>query len=335
MSTLANFSVEPVITLIWGYWLPFLLFMAIASCTVSAQSARWIMLSLAAGITFRLGYGLWVYWKTWGLPTFSDFLFSRYDEYVMSPYMDATFGSIGATASICVIVLPVLFSAFLYMRFSLLARLCVAASITVVMLNLFITGSRAAILITPPIILLALLVAKVRLQFVLLPFLLFAGFLFLSVLDEDVIESFQAALLLDASQDNSVSERFASIKIGLGLMLNYPLGVGPGMSYQYNIHGVSHQFAVSQGSELGLIGMMAVIFFSVIVFFRFPRVYRGNKYALTFYLGAFVWLLYAMIANISVNSGPTIPWIGLLVCFLALSHATERVNSTIPPVSGD
>ena len=99
------------------------------------------------------------------------------------------------------------------------------------------------------------------------------------------------------------------------------------MSRFYNIHDVSHQFAVSQGSELGILGMLVVLLLAWLIAARFYTLNLTKHddsvdYSVPFLLGAFTWITFAMTANIPVSSGPTMPWIGALALFLAFSQSS-------------
>jgi hypothetical protein len=138
-----------------------------------------------------------------------------------------------------------------------------------------------------------------------------------------------SVLEVNTQADNSLAERFESIEFGLGMLFDYPLGVGPGLSRLYNPYDVAHQFVVAQGSELGFLGMVFVLLLVSIVVFKTLAVTRNSEGtalppAAVFRFGALSWALVAMTANVPVNSGPTIPWIGILLMLLAFGDMTSK-----------
>jgi O-antigen ligase len=134
---------------------------------------------------------------------------------------------------------------------------------------------------------------------------------------------FQTLLTFDFDNDASLSERADSIVIGLQSIADNPLGVGPGLSGQFNQYTIPHQFIVAQGSEIGALGAVFPTLIFLVLMLRAIRSTvvpgcAGDVVSFAFSCGALTWSVYAIVTNIAVNSGPTIPWIGMLALFAAL-----------------
>lgn len=326
VSTLANFEIEAVNNLLWGYWVPFLLFLGLVRLRPSRDDFQWIFGFFALGLALRFGYGTLIFYSEWGIPTLSELLFARYDLVRMEAYMDATFGSTGNSASIVAITLPVLvWSLIVSGGMKRVVRIVIVVSIMILCANVLITGSRSAMLIGAAVLTVSAFKLKLRWRYALLLSIGIPAYLFMEYTDEQVTDHFVTLITANRQEDNSLAERVESINVGLNIMSDFPLGVGPGMSSLHNAYAVAHQFAIAQGSDLGFLGTIIVLFMVGWVVVGMITL-RLGKYideinpAVAFRFGAFTWVTYAMLTNITVNSGSTIPWIGMLALFLAFSE---------------
>lgn len=326
VSTLANYEMDAVNNLLWGYWVPFLLFLSLVRLSPSRDDFQWIIVFFAFGLALRFGYGALVFYSEWGIPTLSELLFARYDTVLMVGYKDATFGNTGNSASILAIALPVLvWSLIVSGSMKRIVRIVLATSIVILCANVLITGSRSAMLISAVVLIVSTFKLKTRSRYALLLFLVLATYLFAEYAGERATGRFATVISADVQEDTSLAERVDSMKIGLGMMFDYPLGVGPGMSQFYNIYDVAHQFAVAQGGELGILGMIIVLLLAGfvvagIIALKLSKYVDEANPAVAFRFGAFSWIVYAMTTNIPVNSGATMPWIGMLAMFLAFTE---------------
>jgi hypothetical protein len=328
VSAVANLGLgmEPVINLLWGYWVPFLLFLSIVGLNPAPKDFQWIIGSLALGLALRFGYGILVFYYEWGLPEPGQLLSVRFDVRRMTTYMDATFGNTGNSAAIIVATLPMLLLSLNHISIRRSVRVLIIISVVVLIANLFITGSRAAIITMAVMIAIAAFKMKGRWRYLVTLFLGFFVYVFIEFASSADLARFTAAATVDARVDYSIASRIESNIFGLDLMLKNPLGIGPGMSYIYSRHSVAHQLAIAQGSELGVLGMMCVFILFGFVIRRtvstslISTTGAGNASAI-FHYGALSWFMYAMIASNPLNSGVTIPWVGLLLLFLSLGEA--------------
>jgi hypothetical protein len=334
ISTFVNFSAESSLNLFWGYLVPFMLFICLITLDMNRKDFQWILASLALGLALRFGYGAWVFYSDWGLPQLRDLLETRFYLQHLINYSEATFGNQGNSASILAISFPVLVLSLILvpMRKGLLALVFVSS--VIVVFNIFITGSRAAILLVILVLAIGIFKLQSRWRYPLMLFLGFAALLFTAYAGDRINAQFLAILDFSSDNfgDNSMLGRFASMEYGIDIITKYPLGVGPGMSYLHNPYDVAHQFAIEQGSALGFLGMIFVLLITVIVIkqvftLRLSRHSGADALGAVFYFGAFSWIIYAMTTNIPVNSGPTMPWIGLLAIFLALGDMADGSTS--------
>ena len=326
VSTLTNLTAEALNNLLWGYWVPFFLFLSLVGLKPSRDDFQWIFGAIAFGLTLRFGYGAWVFYLEWGALDLNDLVFAHFDLGRMNAYMDATFGSTGNSASILTIALPVLiWSRIALVSMTRMIAAVIIFSIVIVFVNMLITGSRSALIISAVVLLVSSFKIKLRGRFILLLLVGLAALLMNEYAGDTVVDRFSSVLNVDRERDASVDERFDSIILGLGIMIDHPfVGVGPGMTAKYNIHSVAHQFAVAQGGELGIPGFIIVMLFAGLIVKRifsldFDKYTDEINPAMAFQFGAFAWVIYAMATNIPTNSGPAIPWIGMLSMFLAFS----------------
>lgn len=329
VSTVAHPSEETAINLLWGYWTPFLMFLSLIRLKFKAQDFQGVLASFALGLALRFAYGALMFYLEWGIPSLNDLLLARFDIDRMHTYVEATFGNTGNSASVLAISLPVLVMTLLLVPLKKAVRVTVILSVIVITINILITGSRAAILLATTVLMVATFKLNALRRFAMLVVLAISVFLFIFYANIPNTSRLEAVVTVDNKGDASVGERIESINYGLETIRDFPLGVGPGMSRIYNPYHVPHQYAVNQGSDLGILGMGFSAFLGVIVIFRFinfrikRKLVEGNPMSI-FIIGIFGWMLYAMTTNIPNNSGPSIPWIGLFSMFLAFEELARN-----------
>lgn len=341
-STLANLDAEAAINLLWGYWVPFMLFMAIAGLKASHDDFQWILASFALGLALRFGYSALVFYSEWGILALSDLFTARYDQVRMETYKDATFGSTGNTAAIVCIAVPILVSSLFLVPMRMAGRAVVMASIAILALNALMTGSRGAILVIAATMAVLAFKLKARSRYALILLFGLAAYLFTEHVGSQNMESIASVVTMDVSGDRSLEGRVESIKLGLRIMMDYPMGLGPGIYPGNNSGYVPHQFAVAQGSQLGVLGMIIVLILAGFIIARTltlelrPQAGKGGA-AVAFRFGAFSWAALSMTASMPLNSGATIPWIGMLAMFLALDGMADQTaaGSKRPRIEDD
>lgn len=331
LSAVAAGDPEGVWNWAFGYFTPLLLFASLAGLRPSRTDLAWMVLAMAAAALLRFGLAGVVFVSGWGLLSLDALLMAHFNVPRMQPYMAVTFGSTSQTASLVVVILPVLLVSLFVLPFRAIGRGLILTAAAATGLNVLITGSRGAVLVLIAVAGFAAFRLRSRWRYAMLLALTVGVALFVSAAGEAILERFSTAARLDMLEDASVRERWVSIEHGLGIIREYPLGVGPGLSYHYNPHHTPHQFAVSQGSDIGLAGMIAVIVLTVLVLARSfgPGRDRTAGPELAFLVGALSWLAYAMSTNIPLNMSATVAWVGLLVVFLAFS-APATVKSSTP-----
>ena len=290
---------------------------------------RSVLTAFALGLAFRFGYGAVTFYFEWGIPSLPELLFARYDLVRMQTYMDATFGNTSNSASIIAIALPVLVLSMLTRPLRVTTKLILGAGIGILALNLLITGSRAGILVVSVVLVVAAWKMHSRWRYPILLTLVLAVYLLTVYAGDFFTSSLMSVLEVNTQADDSLAERVESIEFGLGMLFDYPLGVGPGASRLYNPYDAAHQFVVAQGSELGFLGMVFVLLLVGIVVFKALAVPLNSEgtalpLAAVFRFGALSWAFVAMTANVPVNYGPTIPWIGILIMLLALGDMASK-----------
>jgi hypothetical protein len=324
-SALVNFEVSVGSALLWGYLVPFLVFLSVVGAGIDARGRIYVVVALATGLILRLGAGAVQFFREWGLPNAAEILVARYDLQRMAGYMDSTFGNTGNTASIAAVLFPVFLVTTVWLRLGSVFKAVSAVGLVTVIVTLAITGSRSAIMFS----FFSALFVMIRLASPLMSvaflglFSVTGATALFTLSDWGSLGVLETLLTVDLDSDASLSERADSVVIGLQTMADNPLGVGPGLSAEFNQYTVPHQFIVAQGSEIGALGAaFPALIFVVLVLraIKAPTDSRcvGSIVSFAFSCGALIWSLYAMVTNIAVNSGPTIPWIGMLALCAAL-----------------
>lgn len=346
ISLIMNVSAEVLWNTYWGFYVPLFMFFFLASLRLNVLDISSIFVCLAIGVIMRFGYGAWVFYQEWGNLSFNELLSARFDVGRMESYGQATFGNTANTASLLVILFPALVVALTQLKLRAWCKIIIGFGISIILLNVCITGSRAAlamVILIWPFVLFMFKSKWFRTSLFVILILLGLFFTFGSeklVKRQLFIDSDQSSQtnFLDSYKyfqiDSSVSERTQSIFYGIQVLKKKPFGIGSGMSYVDNPYTIAHQFLISQGDELGWLAILFIILlFMTICKKTFSwKSNRNNNVVLSqvmvFSLVPFTWMIYALLANMTISSGPTISWVGLLIFFLALSNNNIIYNGS-------
>lgn len=318
VSAIATGEPESLLDWLFGYLVPFAMLLSLAATKMRNRDFELIVAAFALGVILRFGLAAAIYVTTVGASSIAAAFDARYNVVVMQPYMDATFGNTGNTGSVIAIAFVILATLFMSQGLRTWLRGLVTVALVLLLANVLMTGSRGAILTMLVCVAVAAVIMKSRWRFVMMavavPSVIYAA----QAAGNMIISRFSSAISVDYIADRSIRERLDSINIGIDLMLHHPLGIGPGLSHVYNPYSVAHQFAVSQGSELGVIGFLLVLALAIFIIIKTARSRREvvNTPAIAFRMGSLAWLVFAMTTNVPVNTGAAIPWIGLLTISL-------------------
>jgi len=338
IAALLSASVEgshsALLVAVFGYFTPFLLACALWRLPLTDRDHDILITALAAGLIIPMGHGLVEYLSEWGIPSLRDLFWSRYDLERMARYREVTFGSTFRTASLLVLAMPVIFSRLITPRIPLGMGLCLVIALVLGMCNLLIVQSRAAFAVI--LVILALATWRFKRPFLLLGLLsvIAAGAYAVTEIEEleRVATHYSRGLQLDAESDDSLSVRLESIVIGWRLYGEHPLlGLGPGQSHVLNEHFIAHQIHVAQASELGTIGLAAMIGLTVIVLAAYLSLLtserRATDYGFVWLSGSAAWIVSGTIANVPVAGTLLSTWGGLFACFTTLALNAMRGRS--------
>lgn len=339
LSFLFNFGVEDVqVTYVSGYLSPLLVYLALKNLSLTKPQRNRIFLALSFGALFPLISGAIAYYNQWGIPNASTLMLSFYHLPTMVEYQQATFGNVGNTATFFILIGSPFLTLALDQNRNPLLRLWFASCLFLIGFHLLIIQSRTSflVLLVSGIIILyfkklrkSLLIALSGLG-IILPVIIVR----LSDLFDFFSQRFLLAVNLDRQADNSVDERLLSIKEGWNIFLdNWEVGVGPGASHYYNPVSTAHQFIVQQGSELGILGIVASILLALAVFYRLIKILLTgssdtlNSERFTLIIGPVSYLLYGLLSNMVLNIGIVNSWIVLMAAFLALVDFKPKLSS--------
>lgn len=324
LSTVLNPTALSITALVFGYCLPFAIFLLLSPLKFDEAAYRTIFTALASGLCLRFAHGAYAYITSWGIPSFSEIATNRYHMNADDPYMLATFGNPGNTASLLTICLAVMVPVFVMVQLGRMQRVLVGFAIGICVLNLLMSGSRTGVVITAMVSLGAVVYARGWRKIVVAILVPIVLGVFLVNLDYDFVERLLFAATLDQASDNSVDERLASIRIGIDLLVSHPFGIGPAMGPEFNPYSVAHQLMINQGNEAGILGLVATTLILPLSVFRCISCWKEAKRGkdterFIFSFGALTWIIYGMVANIVISTGFTIAWIGVLVLFSSMS----------------
>ena len=323
----------------WVTWLssyvtPIVMYVGVRQYCDDLRFVRQLIAVVLLASMLPLTFGLLQYYREWGIPTGVELLLSRYYIDRMQTYMAATFGNTGNTAAYMALVLPVAMSACLT-RFSGRALRWLAFVVALVaLLNAVIVQSRTLLWIlllgVPGI----LWFYRVRLVGITLIAALAAGLFvlpFLEALDE--LFAMSTSVFGGTEADNSVSERVEAMHYALRTLADFPaLGVGPGNTLIVNPHTSAHQFWLQQGSELGLVGLVASVAMTAAILLRAFMIWwrrsgsETNDLAFMCFSGAALYMLYGVIANTTLALTFVNAWIGLLAVLVALGESCNSLG---------
>ena len=328
VAAVANSSSEAFETLLWSYWTTFLLYLCCVSLKPSDRDLELILLCLATGFLLRFSAATLVFYQLYGIPSLSQIFDIHFQIAGMEPYRDVTFGSTGNTGALVGYTFSTFVVALMTRKTRWLSTIVLLLTVAVLGVNFFITGSRGAILVAAFAIAAGSIKLRSRWRYLIVLAIPVAYLLLAMSSGQSFSHRLVAAATLDSQGDGSVSERMDSIRYGWNLMLQHPFGVGPGMEHWFNPYSVAHQFAISQGSELGPAGLLCVSVLGAMVLWSaatsVPPPERRLSYA--FVAGALAWIVYAMTTNTPMADGPNMPWAALLALFLAFGTAASTTT---------
>jgi O-antigen ligase len=323
----------------WATWLssyvsPIVLYLGVRQYCEDLRFVRLVVAVVLLASMLPLTFGLVQYYREWGVPTGVELLMSRYFIERMETYMAATFGNTGNTAAYLALVLPIAMSTCLT-RFSGRAlRWLAFFAAMIALLNAVIVQSRTLLWIlllgVPGI----LWFYRVRLVGFTVVIALAIGLFvlpFLQALDE--LLAISTSVFGGTEADDSVSERVEAMHFALRTLFDSPaLGVGPGNTMLVNPHTSAHQFWLQQGSELGLLGLLASFAMSAAILLRALIIWwhragrETNDLAFMCFSGAALYVLYGVIANMTLALTFVNAWIGLLAVLVALGEACNSIG---------
>lgn len=314
------------------YLSPVLLYAAVRSIEWDERLARWAWSLLLAGTLVPLVGGLAAYYSEWGVPTGLELLLSRYSLERMTGYMQATYGNTGNTAALLALLLPAWLAALLSPKPRPLARAVALVGLAVAMCHVLIVQSRTLFLVMLLVLPVILLFFRVRIAPAVIALLLIAGAVVLPALEaRDRFVELTVGALDGEGEDQSVSERVEAMHIGLALMRDHPaFGVGPGHSTTANPYTTAHQYWVHQGAEIGIAGFLLSVLLSLAVFIRTAvaflrgRTPGGDRWAFLHAVGPAGFMLYGVIANMTLAMSVVNTWVGLFAMLLAMADAPRR-----------
>jgi hypothetical protein len=302
-----------------GIIVPMIIFLALRGFHPDDTKLNRIFIAVSLGLFTPLILGVAAYFREWGVPSLYTLAYSRYNLVKMESYMRVTYGNIGNFAQLILLTGPPLLVLALDKSRPLLLRIWFGGCLGLMGLNLLIIQSMTSFFVGLVVFLLLVVFRKYYRFFISSLFsLLIVGFTFNNF--------FVGLIRLLMGRQGSFFERIGAMRDGLGVFLeNWVFGVGHGLSYLHISATTAHQFFIQQGLELGILGFISSILLVAIVFNRMLRIIISgskNSDAVTKFIliiGPFAYLLYGVIANITINIGSINVWINLLVAFLALA----------------
>jgi len=345
-SALVNQSEDATVNLLFAYFVPSFMYVTLVTLRWSLKDLMWATVALAGGVSLRFGWGAYVYWQEWGWQSVGEMMSNRFDIERMSGYMLATLGNTGNSASMLAICFAMLlWSTRFFPQLDSFKRGVIATGLIVAFWSVLLTASRSAVFfVAGNTIVWMMTIRNSFLRFALIVMTLVTVAWTFGEFDANVLDALTRAGTVDAS-DNSVGERLASMEAGLSLILDYPMGVGPGMSYTIHPNDVAHQFLIAQMNDIGVLACFPVTFLALSVMVRTGRVFRRLFFRntgdsreldrLPFVLGSFTWFAWAMTTNIPLSSGSILPWAGSLALLLAASdcrliEARQQASDGVP-----
>ena len=326
LSAVANFELVTITTAFWSYVLPLAMLVVVLTTRPSIDDLKFVLAVLIAGWLLRFGYGALVFQQTLGFNSLEQVLAAHFYLDGFRPYATATYGSTGRTLALIVPAMICVALAFFFVKVRPAFKVLIVAALLIIAANALITGSRALFLVVSAVLLVSGLKSSMRGGVVIVALVGGVAALFFSSLDLETQNRFANLFSTNRYLDNSVRERWESIDEGVEIMMSHVLGIGPGRSSEVLFHSVSHQFAVFQGSEMGVLGLITVVVLYILTGWKFltTSVATAAGLVFVFWASAFGWFSLAMLANSPVGSGPNMPWVGLFAFLWALGEVAPR-----------
>lgn len=315
-----------------SYLSPVLLYVAVRSVDPDARTRRHAWTLLTLGALLPLAGGVLAYYREWGIPSGAELIVSRYALDRMAGYMTATFGNTSNTAALLALLVPAWLGWLVASRPASLPRWLALAAVVVGMANVLIVQSRTLLFVLLAIVPLVLWFHRVRFTGFVVLLMLTLGVLLLPALDarDELFEHTVGAISADG-EDGSMSERKEAMSLGIGLLEDHPvLGVGPGNSATLNPYTTAHQYWIQQGAEIGAAGLLLSMALSLAVFARLAAAgLRGRRRPeqrdeFLNLVGPAAFMLYGVIANMTLAMTVVNAWVGTFAMLLAL--ATWRTS---------
>lgn len=333
VSALVDGSHSSLLIALFGYLTPVLIAFAAWRVSLPRRDHELLVAALAIGLAVPMSHGIVVYLSEWGIPSLEDLFWSKYDLGRMARYQEVTFGSTTRTAALLVLTMPVIFASLILRETSYWLRFLLLTSFLVSIGNLIIVQSRTAF----AAILLILLLATWRFGRLwilagLLSALVFGAYVLSQHEEfERIADHYVQGIQLDAEIDTSLQDRVESIEIGWRIFADNPLlGVGPGQSRLYNEYFVAHQLHVAQASELGFIGLAAMLGLTIVVLTGYATTFLKRHYmrpyAQVWMSGSAAWVLAGTVGNMPISGTLLSTWGGLFACFAALGLGAMRAD---------
>jgi hypothetical protein len=257
------------------------------------------------------------------------------DENTMLNYEDATFGSRSNTAPFVVMIAPVFMWLALDRSRTWFIRLVSGLMLVPIVLNLLVLEVRAAWLV---FVLESALVWFFKLGIRRFwRFLVGCGVIAVLLIrlapteTTDVSDRMAPAVTLDTSADDSVNGRANAIVEGLEIALqHWVFGIGPNGALTRHSQTSAHQSIVQQFMETGILGLIGTtVFFGGVLCILVQTLLRRrdgglNNMRFALIIGPASFVIYGLVANVSLNIGYMNVWTVLMMSMLALIPRFEK-----------
>lgn len=312
---------------VWAsaYASPIAIYVTFTAVRWDRRGAALLVLIVALGALPILIRGGIAFYKNFGIPTGLELLLARYDLPRMGGYMRATFGNTSNMAAFLALVLPMLLSACLQRTTRIPFKLALIAALALSIIHALIVQSRTLFMVLLPVVIATTTFHGLRFRrtvAALAAALLAVAIPAIGAVDQLV--NLTIGSLSGREGDESVNERMNAMRFGLRLVWDHPaFGIGPGNAPLVNPYASAHQFWIQQGSELGLIGLVLSVLFSVAIVGSCLRTYwseRGTETGalrFTLLIGPASFIAYGTIANMPLAQYNVNTWVGLLTICVA------------------
>jgi hypothetical protein len=343
LSAIANADTDLVpLTLLSVFVAGALVYAAASRVPISERLVDVVFISLVIGALFPLLSGIREFVTEWGIPNLTIILNATLDIARMQGYEAATFGNRGNTAAFLMILGPPLLWLALDRHRPALMRAFYAICLVPVLANIAIIEVRAAFITS---VLVGALVWRFRsgsrLAYVV--FFCFVGIALMGLLqrlpeiDEMVTGRLAPVLLFDTSSDSSLQGRSEAIQEGIEIARrNWALGIGPGGALTVHSQTSAHQFYVQQAMETGVLGLLGCLMTTVgvlVVMLRTLRIGPGdaaNRICFAFIIGPAGYVIYGVLANLTLSVGYVNAWAVIVSCLLALATSAYAMTAPAP-----